>query len=123
MVANCGADWASTPASHAGIGFNFVGWIAVLMRPSFRGDAIASNYDVQLHIGESRDSGSGPSDHPGMTKDGPPSSPHPQHRLARQRQPHQHEGGGGLSAADQNARRRLHLVPLIGLKRPVAAAL
>jgi len=26
----------------------------------------ASNYDVQLHIGESRDSGSGPSDHPGM---------------------------------------------------------
>jgi hypothetical protein len=34
---------------------------------SFRGDAIASNYDVQLHIGESRDSGSGPSDHPGMT--------------------------------------------------------
>jgi len=29
-------------------------------QPSFRGDA-------QLHIGESRDSGSGPSDHPGMT--------------------------------------------------------
>jgi hypothetical protein len=28
--------------------------------PSFRGDAKASNYDVQLHIGESRDSGSGP---------------------------------------------------------------
>ena len=28
----------------------------------------ASNYDVQLHIGESRDSGSGPSDHPGMTR-------------------------------------------------------
>ena len=27
----------------------------------------ASNSDVQLHIGESRDSGSGPSDHPGMT--------------------------------------------------------
>jgi DNA helicase II / ATP-dependent DNA helicase PcrA len=27
-----------------------------------------ANYDVQLHIGESRDSGSGPSDHPGMTK-------------------------------------------------------
>jgi hypothetical protein len=27
--------------------------------PSFRGDAKASNYDVQLHIGESRDSGSG----------------------------------------------------------------
>src|SRR4029077_17153138 len=27
----------------------------------------ASNYDVQLHIGQSRDSGSGPSDHPGMT--------------------------------------------------------
>ena len=26
-----------------------------------------ANYDVQLHIGESRDSGSGPSDHPGMT--------------------------------------------------------
>jgi len=34
---------------------------------SFRGDASASNYDVQLHIGESRDSGSGPPDHPGMT--------------------------------------------------------
>src|SRR6266481_1473318 len=30
----------------------------------------ASNYNVQLHIGESRDSGSGPSDHPGMTEDG-----------------------------------------------------
>src|SRR5712671_2498321 len=28
----------------------------------------ASNYDVQLHIGEARDSGSGPLDHPGMTK-------------------------------------------------------
>src|SRR6202049_716063 len=28
----------------------------------------ASNYDVQLHIGESRDTGSGPSDHPGMTR-------------------------------------------------------
>jgi hypothetical protein len=26
-----------------------------------------ANYDVLLHIGESRDSGSGPSDHPGMT--------------------------------------------------------
>jgi len=24
------------------------------------------NYDVQLHIGESRDSGSGPADRPGM---------------------------------------------------------
>src|SRR5580704_10145375 len=34
---------------------------------SFRGDAEASNCDVQFHIGESRDSGSGPSDHPGMT--------------------------------------------------------
>jgi DNA helicase-2/ATP-dependent DNA helicase PcrA len=28
----------------------------------------AANHDVQLHIGESRDSGSGPSDHPGMTE-------------------------------------------------------
>jgi hypothetical protein len=27
-----------------------------------------ANYDVPLHIGESRDSGSGPSDHLGMTK-------------------------------------------------------
>src|SRR5260221_13344967 len=27
-----------------------------------------ANFDVQLHIRESRDSGSGPSDHPGMTK-------------------------------------------------------
>ena len=27
----------------------------------------ASNYDVQLHIGESRDSGSGAAHHPGMT--------------------------------------------------------
>ena len=36
-------------------------------QPSFRGDARASNHDVQLHIGESRDSGSGPTDHPGMT--------------------------------------------------------
>jgi len=26
----------------------------------------ASNYDAHLRIGESRDSGSGPSDHPGM---------------------------------------------------------
>jgi len=26
-----------------------------------------ANYDAQLRIGESRDSGSGPSDHPGMT--------------------------------------------------------
>src|SRR3984957_18880474 len=33
---------------------------------SFRG-VRSANYDVQLHIGESRDSGSGPSDHPGMT--------------------------------------------------------
>jgi len=35
-------------------------------QPSFRG-AHSANHDVQLHIGESRDSGSGPSDHPGMT--------------------------------------------------------
>ena len=35
---------------------------------------------------------------------------------------HQHEGRGDLGAADQNARRRLHLVPLIGLERPVPAA-
>ena len=28
----------------------------------------ASSYDEQLHIGESRDSGSGPADHPGMTE-------------------------------------------------------
>src|SRR5882724_3031722 len=27
-----------------------------------------ANYDVQLHIGESRDSGYGPSDHSGMTR-------------------------------------------------------
>jgi DNA helicase II / ATP-dependent DNA helicase PcrA len=27
-----------------------------------------ANYDVHLHIGESRDSGSGPTDHPGMTE-------------------------------------------------------
>jgi hypothetical protein len=33
---------------------------------SFRG-ARSANYDAQLRIGESRDSGSGPSDHPGMT--------------------------------------------------------
>ena len=31
------------------------------------GRATARTSDVQLHIGESRDSGSGPSDHPGMT--------------------------------------------------------
>jgi 3-hydroxyacyl-CoA dehydrogenase len=36
-------------------------------QPSFRG-AHSANHDVQLHIGESRDSGSGPSDHPGMTE-------------------------------------------------------
>jgi 3-hydroxyacyl-CoA dehydrogenase len=34
---------------------------------SFRGDAAATNPDVHSHIKESRDSGSGPSDHPGMT--------------------------------------------------------
>jgi hypothetical protein len=34
---------------------------------SFRGDAKRRTSDVQLHIGESRDSGSGPSGHPGMT--------------------------------------------------------
>jgi hypothetical protein len=32
-------------------------------------DRLRVNYDVQLHIGGSRDSGSGPSDHPGMTQD------------------------------------------------------
>ncbi len=39
------------------------------LNPSFviPGRCAASNYDVQLHIGESQDSGSGPSDHPGMT--------------------------------------------------------
>ena len=31
------------------------------------GRADGTNHDVQSHIGESRDSGSGPSDHPGMT--------------------------------------------------------
>src|ERR1700730_11540422 len=30
--------------------------------------ARSANYDVQLHIGESRDSGFAPSVHPGMTK-------------------------------------------------------
>jgi len=35
-------------------------------QPSFRG-AHSANFDVQFHIGESRDSGSGPPDHPGMT--------------------------------------------------------
>jgi hypothetical protein len=39
----------------------------MVVTPSFRGDAVASNFDVQLHIGESRGSGSGPSDHPGTT--------------------------------------------------------
>jgi hypothetical protein len=34
-----------------------------------------ANYDVQLHIGESRDSGSGPSDHPGMTTSNEVKSP------------------------------------------------
>ena len=32
------------------------------------GRCAASNYDVRLHIGESRDSGSGAAHHPGMTK-------------------------------------------------------
>jgi hypothetical protein len=32
------------------------------------GRCAAWNYDVQLHIGESRDSGSGPSDQPEMTR-------------------------------------------------------
>jgi hypothetical protein len=39
----------------------------VMFRPSFRGDAKHRTSDVPLHIGESLDSGSGPSDHPGMT--------------------------------------------------------
>jgi 3-hydroxyacyl-CoA dehydrogenase len=34
---------------------------------SFRGVAAATSSDVHLHIKESRDSGSGPPDHPGMT--------------------------------------------------------
>src|SRR5476649_105311 len=34
---------------------------------SFRGDAQHRTSDVQLHIGEARDSGSGPSAHPEMT--------------------------------------------------------
>src|SRR5471032_3007886 len=37
---------------------------------SFRG-ARSVNYDAQLRIGESRDSGSGPSDHPGMMASAP----------------------------------------------------
>jgi hypothetical protein len=37
-----------------------------LRRGPMTGSARTS--DVQLHIGESRDSGSGPSDHPGMTR-------------------------------------------------------
>src|SRR5450759_1468375 len=37
----------------------------LLLRHSGAREARTS--DVQLHIGESRDSGSGPSDHPGMT--------------------------------------------------------
>src|SRR5450759_3739358 len=35
---------------------------------SFRGASKTRISDVQLHIGESQDSGSGPSDHPGMTQ-------------------------------------------------------
>ena len=34
---------------------------------SFRGASKTRTSDAQLRIGESRDSGSGPSDHPGMT--------------------------------------------------------
>jgi hypothetical protein len=48
-------------ANHAGRGEARVKGLS-----SFRG-ARSANYDVQLHIGESRDSGSGPADHPGMT--------------------------------------------------------
>src|SRR6478672_7383732 len=44
------------------------------------------------------------------------------HRLARERKPHQDEGRGGFRAADQNACRRLHLVPLIGVIRPPPSA-
>ena len=46
----------------------------------------------------------------------------PHHGAAGQRKPHQHEGRGDLGTADQDARRGLHLVPLIGLVRPVPAA-
>src|SRR3954447_18295756 len=45
----------------------------------------------------------------------------PHYRPARQREAHQHEGGGDLGTADQDPRRRLHLVPLIALEWPVAA--
>ena len=41
----------------------------------------------------------------------------PRHRPPRHRQPHQHEGRRHLRAADQNPRRRLHLVPFIGAER------
>src|SRR5215813_6180859 len=44
------------------------------------------------------------------------------HRPPREREPHQHEGRGDLGAADENPRRRLHLVPLIGAVGPMAAA-
>src|SRR5689334_17230309 len=43
-------------------------------------------------------------------------------RAAREGEPHQHEGGGDLAAADQDAGRRLHLVPFIGAVGPVPAA-
>jgi hypothetical protein len=41
-----------------------------LMEAVIPGRCAASNYDVQLHIGESRDSGSGATHHPGMTISG-----------------------------------------------------
>src|SRR5450432_1126364 len=48
---------------------------------------------------------------------------HPPHyRPARQREAHQHEGGGDLRTAHQNAGRGFHLVPLIAAERAMPAA-
>ena len=44
------------------------------------------------------------------------------HHAPRQRQSHQHKRRRHLGPADQNPRRRLHLVPFIGLVRPMPAA-
>ena len=44
------------------------------------------------------------------------------HRLLCDREAHQHECRGHFRAADENARRRLHLVPLIGLERRAETA-
>jgi heme/copper-type cytochrome/quinol oxidase subunit 4 len=68
-----GIEIISCILTAAGLYFSFTGdaqgWFNAwrIYMPSFRGDAEHRTSDVRLHIGESRDSGSGPSDHPGMT--------------------------------------------------------